>query len=44
MAKLIHTHSARVRGPDGGQYEATTYGDAQSEGTAVTAPGTDQRQ
>ena len=33
MADLIHTHSARVRGPGGTLYEARTYGEPERGGT-----------
>jgi hypothetical protein len=33
MAEHIHTHSARVRGGDGTEYEARVYGDARPDGT-----------
>jgi hypothetical protein len=33
MADHIHTHSARLRGNDGTEYEARVYGDARPDGT-----------
>lgn len=35
MAELIHTHSARIKGPGGAPYEARIYGNARTDGTWI---------